>query len=266
MNKIPGTLKLGLLRGKMEIIQFSRQKEAVVFTIFFPVILLAIFGSVFKDSLDASTGVTFSQYFVAGMIASGLVNTGFQNIAINIPLERDMGAIKRLRGTPLPITSYFIGKAISVFASMTVQVLILLAIGTAFFDLDMPTAPSKWLTFTWLLILGTASSTALGVAFSSVPKNGRGAAAIVSPVVIVLQFFSGVFFVFTQLPGWMQQVAAIFPLKWLTQGMRSVFLPDSFATQEVAKSWESGRTALILLAWLISGLFLAVKTFRWERK
>jgi ABC-2 type transport system permease protein len=264
MNKVPGTIKLGLLRGQMEIIQFSRQKEAVVFTIFFPVILLAIFGSVFKDTI--APGVTFSQYFVAGMIASGLVNTGFQNIAINIPLERDMGAIKRLRGTPLPITSYFIGKAISVFVSMAVQVLILLIIGAAFFGLNMPTEPSKWLTFTWLLVLGTASSTALGVAFSSVPKNGRGAAAIVSPVVIILQFFSGVFFVFTQLPGWMQQVAAIFPLKWLTQGMRSVFLPDTFAAQEVAQSWESGRTAMILFLWLIVGLFLAVKTFRWENK
>jgi ABC-2 type transport system permease protein len=264
MSKVPGTLKLGLLRGQMEIIQFSRQKEAVVFTIFFPVILLAIFGSVFKDTIAPE--VTFSQYFVAGMIASGLVNTGFQNIAINIPLERDMGAIKRLRGTPLPITSYFIGKAISVFVSMAVQVLILLIIGAAFFGLNMPTEPSKWLTFSWLLVLGTASSTALGVAFSSVPKNGRGAAAIVSPVVIILQFFSGVFFVFTQLPGWMQQVAAIFPLKWLTQGMRSVFLPDTFAAQEVAQSWESGRTAMILFLWLIVGLFLAVKTFRWENK
>jgi ABC-2 type transport system permease protein len=264
MNKVPGTIKLGLLRGQMEIIQFSRQKEAVVFTIFFPVILLAIFGSVFKDTI--APGVTFSQYFVAGMIASGLVNTGFQNIAINIPLERDMGAIKRLRGTPLPITSYFIGKAISVFVSMAIQVLILLIIGAAFFGLNMPTEPSKWLTFTWLLVLGTASSTALGVAFSSVPKNGRGAAAIVSPVVIILQFFSGVFFVFTQLPGWMQQVAALFPLKWLTQGMRSVFLPDTFAAQEVAANWESGRTALILFVWLIAGLFLAVKTFRWENK
>jgi ABC-2 type transport system permease protein len=264
MSKVPGTLKLGLLRGQMEIIQFSRQKEAVVFTIFFPVILLAIFGSVFKDTI--APGVTFSQYFVAGMIASGLVNSGFQNIAISIPIERDLGAIKRLRGTPLPITSYFIGKAISVFASMVVQVLILLAIGVAFFGLNMPTEPSKWLTFTWLLILGTASSTALGVAFSSVPKNGRGASAIVSPVVIILQFFSGVFFVFTQLPGWMQQVAAIFPLKWLTQGMRSVFLPDTFAAQEVAKSWEGGRTAIILFIWLIVGLFFAVKTFRWENK
>jgi ABC-2 type transport system permease protein len=177
-----------------------------------------------------------------------------------------MGAIKRLRGTPLPITSYFIGKAISVFASMAVQVIILLIIGTAFFGLNLPTESSKWLTFTWILILGTACATALGVAFSAVPKNGRGASAIVSPVVIVLQVFSGVFFVFTQLPGWMQQVAAIFPLKWMTQGMRSVFLPDSFASQEVAKSWESGRTALILFAWLVAGLFLAIKTFRWENK
>ena len=256
MNRVPSTLKLGLLRGQMEIIQFTRQKEAVVFTIFFPVILLAIFGSVFKDTI--APGVTFSQYFVAGMIASGLVNTGFQNIAINIPIERDMGAIKRLRGTPLPITSYFIGKAISVLVSMVAQVLILLVIGIAFFGLNLPTEPSKWLTFTWLLVLGTASSTALGVAFSSVPKNGRGASAIVSPVVIILQFFSGVFFVFTQLPGWMQQVAAIFPLKWLTQGIRSVFLPDSFAAQEVAKGWEGGRTALILLVWLIVGLFFAL--------
>ena len=98
-----------------------------------------------------------------------------------------------------------------------------------------------------------------------VPKSGRGASAVVSPIVIILQFFSGVFFVFTQLPTWMQNVAALFPLKWLTQGMRSVFLPDSFATQEVAQSWEHGKTALILTAWLIAGFFIAIKTFRWER-
>ena len=97
------------------------------------------------------------------------------------------------------------------------------------------------------------------------PKSGRGASAVVSPVVIILQFFSGVFFVFTDLPGWMQQVAAIFPLKWMTQGMRSVFLPDSFAAREVAGSWETERTFLILLAWLIAGIILAIRTFKWSR-
>ena len=263
MNKIPSALNLGLRRGALEIKQFTRQRESVVFTILFPLILLAIFGSVFKDTI--APGVTFSQYFVAGMVASGLVNSGFQQLAITIPMERDYGSLKRLRGTPMPVASYFIGKALLVFISMILQVILLLAGGYFFFGLNMPTDISKWFTFTWLIILGTATSTVLGVAFAVVPKSGRGASAVVSPVVIVLQFFSGVFFIFTQLPSWMQQVAAIFPLKWLTQGMRSVFLPDSFAASEVAKSWETGRTYLILVIWLVVGFFISLRTFKWSR-
>jgi ABC-2 type transport system permease protein len=122
-----------------------------------------------------------------------------------------------------------------------------------------------WWNFTWLVILGSACSTVLGIAFSVVPKSGRGASAVVSPIVIILQFFSGVFFVFTSLPVWMQQFAALFPLKWLTQGMRSVFLPEDFATQEVAGDWELGKTALILVIWLVLGLILSIKTFKWSR-
>jgi len=263
MNKIPSALNLGLRRGALEIKQFTRQRESVVFTILFPLILLAIFGSVFKDTI--APGVTYSQYFVAGMVASGLVNSGFQQLAITIPMERDYGSLKRLRGTPMPVASYFIGKALLVFISMILQVILLLAGGYFFFGLNMPTDISKWFTFTWLIILGTATSTVLGVAFAVVPKSGRGASAVVSPVVIVLQFFSGVFFIFTQLPSWMQQVAAIFPLKWLTQGMRSVFLPDSFAASEVAKSWETGRTFLILVIWLVVGFFISLRTFKWSR-
>ena len=263
MSKLPSAITLGIYRGGLEIKQFMRQRESVVFTLAFPIILLAIFGSVFTTEL--TNGVTFSQYFVAGMIASGLVNTGFQQLAIIIPMEREFGALKRLRGTPMPASSYFIGKAILVFVSMLVQVALLLAAGVIFFGVNLPTDPAKWFTFTWLILLGSAASTALGIAFSVVPKSGRGASAVVSPVVIVLQFFSGVFFVFTDLPGWMQQVAAIFPLKWMTQGMRSVFLPDSFAVREVAGTWETGRTFIFITLWLVAGVILSLRTFKWDR-
>ncbi len=264
MNKnLPGALSIGIQRGGLEVKQFFRQKESVVFTLLFPLILLAIFGSVFSEKI--APGVTFSQYFVAGMIASALVNTGFQQIAIFIPIERDLGALKRLRGTPMPAASYFIGKAIVVTISMVIQVVLLLAAGVAFFGVELPTEANKWFIFTAIIVTGSLVSTILGVAFSSVPKNARGASAIVSPVVIILQFFSGVFFIFTDLPQWMQQVAAIFPLKWLTQGMRSVFLPDSFATREIAGNWETGRTFAIIVIWLVVGTFLAIRTFKWDR-
>ena len=260
----PGIIKVGFLRGGLEIKQFMRQRESVVFTLLFPIMLLFIFGSVFKG--DLAPGVTFSQYFVAGMIASGLVNTGFQQLAIMIPIERDSGSLKRLRGTPVSPISYFIGKAILVFVAMVVQVGALMGFGAALFGLDLPNTTERWLRFGWLILLGSICATILGIAFSAVPKNGRGASAVVSPIVIILQFFSGVFFVFTTLPQWMQQFAALFPLKWLTQGMRSVFLPESFAAEEVAKSWEIPQIAIVLLIWTVVGTLLALRTFRWSDK
>jgi len=71
---------------------------------------------------------------------------------------------------------------------------------------------------------------------------------------------------FSDLPAWMQQVAAVFPLKWMAQGMRSVFLPEAAKTIEPAGSWEHGPTAAILAAYLVLGLVVAVRTFRWRRR
>ena len=149
-------LRIGWLRGGIEIKQFVRQRESVVFTLLFPVMLLFIFGSVFKDKI--APGVTFSQYFVAGMIASGLVNTGFQQLAITIPMERDFGTLKRLRGTPMSPISYFIGKVIVVTVSMLVQVALLLAFGTLLFGLNLPASAALWLRFIWLVVLGSILS------------------------------------------------------------------------------------------------------------
>jgi len=64
----------------------------------------------------------------------------------------------------------------------------------------------------------------------------------------------------------MQQLAAFFPLKWLCQGMRSVFLPDSFQRRELAGSWELGRVALVLVVWAVVGLVVALRYFRWRRR
>ena len=163
--------------------------------------------------------------------------------------------------------SYFIGKIGLVVVAYVAQVILLGIIGVVFFKLELPTEASKWLTFAWVSILGLLCCTLLGLAFSSVPKSGRGAPAIVSPVVLVLQFTSGVFFVYSQLPTWMQHLASLFPLKWLVQGMQSVFLPESFASQTTGTdSWQLGQVALVLSVWTIGGLVVALLTFRWQSR
>jgi ABC-2 type transport system permease protein len=89
---------------------------------------------------------------------------------------------------------------------------------------------------------------------------------VVIPILLVLQFISGVYLQFNVLPEWMQNIASIFPLKWMAQGMRSVFLPDTFTTLEQNRTWDLGWVALALGIWLVVGLVLSRLTFRWIRK
>ena len=261
---LPGTAAIGLRRVHIELLTFARDREAAFFTLVLPVLLLVVFGSAFND--DVAPGIPFSQYFLAGMIASGIVYTSFQNLAISIPQERDVGTLKRLLGTPMPKAAYFIGKIGLILVIYIGQVVLMSAIGVMLFDVHLPSDPADWWTFTWVSALGLVCCTLLGIAFSTVARNGRGAPALVSPVVLVLQFTSGVFFQYDELPPWMQQLAALFPLKWLCQGMRSVFLPDSFQRQELAGSWELGRTALVLTLWSVAALVLALRYFRFRRR
>src|SRR5204862_2624467 len=123
----------GVVRARtdVELKAFVRDRQALFFTFALPVLLLIIFGAVFDK--DIAPGVTFSQYFLAGMIASGLVYTGFQNLAIAIPQEREAGTLKRLAGTPMPPAAYFAGKLALVLVSLVAQVALLLLVGVVFF-------------------------------------------------------------------------------------------------------------------------------------
>jgi ABC-2 type transport system permease protein len=261
----PSLLSVSRVRAGVELRTFTREREAVVFTFAFPVLLLIIFGAVFGRQ-DVNGGVTFAQVFVAGMIAAGLFGSSFQNLAISIPIERDSGALKRLAGTPMPRSAYFIGKIALVAVVAAVQQVLLLGIGVLFYGLNLPSEADRWITYAWVSLLGVAACTMLGIAATTFVKNGKTAPAVISPIAIVLQFISGVFFVFSALPSWMQTIASFFPLKWMTQGMRSVFLPDSYVAQEPAGSWEHGRIALVLGIWFVLGLLVAVRTFRWRNK
>ncbi len=262
---LPSTVKVGLARTQLEVKQFFREKEQLIFTFFFPIIFLGIFSAVFGNS-DFGNGVNAATYFTPGMIASGIFLTSFQSLAITIAMERDEDLLKRLRGTPMSPQSYFIGKIGLVLFTSIAQFGLLLAVAGLMLGVDIPTEPSKWLHFIWIFVLGTASGSVLGIAFSVVPKSGKAASAVVTPVVLLLQFISGVYFVYSELPEWMRGVASVFPLKWLASGMRSVFLPDHFVTIEPGQSWHLGLGAIVLSVWLVVGLIVAQRVFRWTRR
>lgn len=269
---LPGAGRLGIERTRAELRAFFRERDAVIFIFTYPLIMLAIFATVFdgQDQGTAAYSVPFAQYFLPGMIATGVMLTSFQSLAISIAVERDDGSLKRLRSTPLPPSAYFYGKIGLVLLTSVVQTGLLLALAATVYDVpmpwEMPDGGARLATFAWVFVLGCATGAVCGVAFSSLPRSGKSATAVVTPVVLVLQFISGVFFAFFALPSWMQTVASLFPLKWMAQGMRSVFLPEQAAALEPSGSWQHGATAAVLVAWLVVGLVVGARSFRWRRR
>ena len=261
----PTWMSMTLNRFVVEVKEFVRSREQMIFIFAFPMLFLLLFGSVFGGQVLEPTDVTFAQYFLPGMIATGIANTGFQSLAMSIAIDRDEDVLKRIYASPLPTTSFFAARIAQVLVVSIIQIAVLIALGVAIYDVALPTDAGRWWTFTWVFLLGTAASTTLGFAMSSLLRNAKAGSAIVTPIVLVLQFTSGVFLVYTQLPVFLQRFAEIFPLKWLAQGMRSVFLPEDFAMAEARGSWEHPATAIVLTLWVIVGLFLAIRTFRWMR-
>jgi ABC-2 type transport system permease protein len=249
--------------------EFFRQRESLVFNFLFPVILLVIFASAFGgQDIEAGPGqtITFAHLFLPGIIAVAVFLSSFQTLAIEIAVERDSGALKRLRGTPIPASAYFLAKIVQVVVTTVIQLVLLLLVAVLVYDIPLPDGAVAWLRFAWITLLGAASGTALGIAYSSVPPNTRSAVVMVTLPVILLSFISGVYFAWSQLPEWMQTVASVFPLKWIAQGMRSVFLPDNPSAFETGDSWQTTETAIVLVVWLVVGLVLARLTFRWLPK
>lgn len=251
-----------LARGHVEVLQFFRSKDAVVFTLALPMVLLALLASIFSGDIHGTT-VRFSQVYTTGLLAGGLASTSFLNLAVAIAGERENGGLKRLAGTPMPRTAYFMGKAMVVMVTLWLEVGVLLLFGHFVYNVAFPSSLERWWTFIWVTFLGGTAMALLGVAVSGVPRSARSAAPVANLPLLVLEFISGVFVPFTSLSHGIYDFAGIFPLRWIAQGYRSALLPAYFQKVQPTGGWSTGRMALVLAAWSALALLLALKTFKW---
>lgn len=262
-------VRLSIARTRIEIKTFFRTPEQVFFTFLLPVLFVVIFSTIFSGAIDGPPGsekVQFAQYFVPGMIASGIVSATFASLAMTVAVEQHDGLLRRLSATPLPRSAYFAGKIGLALVTSILEVILILGIGVVLYGVRLPTEPEKWLAFAGVFVFGVASCSLLGLAYTRLIRNGGSAPAIVQPPYLVLQFISGVFFQYSQVPSGLKVVASIFPLKWMVQGLRYTFLPDWVARDDYGGGWHVEQTLLVLAGWFVLSFLLAKFFFRWNRE
>ena len=75
----------------------------------------------------------------------------FANISVGLAMLRDLGVLKRVRMTPLPVLSFAAGRIGSALVTATLLTVVSLALGDLAFDADLRLATLPGLVLTLLL-------------------------------------------------------------------------------------------------------------------
>lgn len=229
---------------------FWRSREAAVFVFVFPLLLYSLLASVYGDEIS---GVPAEDVLLAGLFGYGAANIAFGGLAITLVIRREAGILKRLRATPLPARTYLAAVLLSTLVTFAIETAALLVLGGLAFGASMP---ANWLGFAGAIVIGVACFAALGFAAAALIRSDEGVSAAVNVVILPMAFLSGSFGPTAEFPAFLQAIADVLPLTYFLDVTNGVYLEgDSLFADPTA--------LLVLAAWGLAGLAIAVARFGW---
>jgi ABC-2 type transport system permease protein len=286
------TVSLTLAQLRLEQKNFWRNRQAASFSFGMPIMIVLFLGGLFNDNGTVGVGGTlFKSYFVAGMVGVALMSATFVNMALNLAFQRDLLILKRFRGSPLGVVPLFAGKVLNGMVIGAIEVGLILVIGRAAYDTPFPQNP---IPFMLAVLAGTAVCSMAGVAITAFIANADSAPAVVNLPFLALQFVSGIFFTFQDIPAPLRYVGDVFPLRWLVEALRASYLgfdyihtrvvpvtqlastdgtslhnitvnrPAPVAVHGLEAVTSMGIAYAVMAAWFAACTIIAVRRFRWE--
>ncbi|MDZ5663525.1 ABC transporter permease [Nocardioides sp. zg-1308] len=257
---VPHAVRLGVRRGWTEFVQSLRSSQDQWFYLF--TAFLAV-GYLYlrRDTPVDDTGLLLPSValpsILGGLVAFGLVI----GPAYSLAMEKEDGTLLRAKAVPHGLVGYFAGQLVLHSASMVPQLVAVLVPSFLLFD-DLMADPSGWFTMVWVLVLGLLATLPIGMMIGALVPGVQKVGMWGMLPVMVLAGISGIFYPVQALWGWVQVVAQVFPMYWLGLGMRSAFLPDSYASAEIGDSWRTWETVAVLGAWAVVGALVAPALLR----
>jgi ABC-2 type transport system permease protein len=234
-----------------------RSPRSAFFTLVFPLLLLVLIDATNSGTVTAAGGkVDIAQYFTPSIAIFGLSFACYTSLVFSIPRARELGVLKRVRGTPLEPSTYLAALIAVALLSGLASVLLMSVVGVAAFGVHVypRMLPAALLT----LVVGGLCLCALGLAVSSFVARADTAPVVANLTLLPLAFISGVFAPLHGAPDWIQTLAGVFPLRHLVDAFYGTFNPHT-----VGAGFSWGDLA-VLAAWGFVGARVAERRFRWD--
>jgi ABC-2 type transport system permease protein len=231
---------------------FWRSRESAVFVFIFPLMLFLLLGAVYGN--DKVGGVPVKELLVSGMIAYGCANTAFAGLAITLVIRRELGILKRLRATPLPLHTYVsavLGSTMIVFA---LQTIVIVALGIGVYGTKFPPRIGSLVA---LVVIGSICFACMGVGIASLIRSAEGSSAVVNVILLPTAFLTGAFGPTRHYPQFLRAIGDVLPLKYFVDLVEGAYVHSQAV-------WTHPAWLAILGAWALVGLVTALRRFRWE--
>jgi ABC-2 type transport system permease protein len=174
--------------------------------------------------------------------------------AIPLVADREKKILKRLNATPLHRWQLVGSNVVMRLIIGIIQTIIIVAVGTALFGLQMT---GSLLLLSGLVVLGALAFISLGYVIASFAPTEDAANSMTSVVQFPLMFLSGTFFVIDQMPQPLQVVARFLPLTYLSDGLRQVMVNGT----AFSPLWFCFA---VLVGWTAVCFGISAKFFKWQ--
>ena len=222
--------------------------------------------SVVMEVAGASSGISIAQrsistqnasyidWFIPGILGMSLMNSGIIGISTSFVSFREKGILRRIKVTPFALWKFLLARIVAALAMSLITSGILIGIGWLLFDL---TVRGNWALILLALLLSAMAMLAIGYAVAAVARNTEAAGSYANMITFPMMFLSGVFFPLGAMPGWLQPLINLMPLKYAVEALRGPMLDGA----GVGETWPQLAVLLVIFAVFLA---FAVRFFRWD--
>ena len=197
---------------------------------------------------------SYLDFLLPGLMAFTLMQLSIAGSGYNIIEFRRKGILKRLFVTPIQPKDFITAIVLARTTIVLTQLFVLITFAVLVLDVQII---GSFAAFFFVVILGTFIFLNLGFCLGSIAKTQQAAIMIGNIVIFPQIFLSGVFYPIESMPEFVQPVANVLPLSFVSTGMRDI------ANEGV--SLLAIMPSLIGIAvWLVVSYVLATRLFVWK--
>jgi len=180
---------------------------------------------------------------VPGLVCIVLTFSTLIITTLSITRERERGTMENLLAMPVRPIEVMVAKIVPYIAIGYVQVVLIMAISAAVFDL-----PVRGSLFLLLVALGLfiASNLALGFTFSTIATSQMQAMQMAQFTLLPSILLSGFMFPFYGMPVWAQWAGEIFPTTHALRVVRGILLKGNGAAEILPELWPIAVFTLVV--------------------